>query len=130
MNMHRIWAGLFVLEAIGFFIVAAVHLGAAVDVPGHVQPRLPVAVVAGLCAITLLGASAASVKRWRAAWEIGLGAQVVCIAAMLGIDKVLAVSDATPIYRIGIGLAAAVGIMLMTPWGKSALGRENSERRG
>lgn len=128
--MHIVWAGIFVLEAIGFFIVAAVHLGAALDVPGHVQPRLPVAAVAGLCGIALLGAAAASVKRRRTAWEIGLAAQVVCIAAMLGIDKVLAVSDVTPIYRIGIGVAAAVGIVLMTPKGKSVLGRESSDREG
>ncbi len=130
MNKHIIVAGIFVLEAVGFFIVAAAHLGAAVDVPGHVQPRVPVAVVAGLCGLALVGAATASVERRRAAWEIGVGAQVACVAAMLLADMVMAVTDVTPIYRIGIGVAGVVGILLMTSAGKSALGREGSGQRG
>lgn len=127
---HIIGAAIFVLEAIGFFVVVAVHLGAAVDVPGYVQPRGPVAVVAGLCGLALAGAATASVRRLPAAWEIGIGAHIACVAGMLVIDKALAVTDATPIYRIGIGVTGLVGILLMSSVGKSALGREDSGERG
>lgn len=129
MNKPLIVAGIFVLEAIGFFIIAAVHLGAAVDVPGYVQPRVPVAVLAGLCGLALVGAATASVERLRMAWEIGIGVQVACVAAMLVVDMALAGTDVTPIYRIGMSVAGAVGILLMTSMAKSALGREDSGQR-
>lgn len=117
-------ASLFLLEALACFVLTAVHLGAGLDLPGFVQPRAPVAVVSAVCGLLLVGAAYAAATRRRQAWEIGIGAQIMIVAVMLAIDRLLAATDVTPIYRIGLGIAGLVGILLMTPAGKAALSRE------
>lgn len=118
-------ASLFLLEALGCFVLAAVHLGAGLDLPGFVQPRASVAMVSAVCGSVLVGAAYAGAARRPEAWEIGIGAQIMVVAAMLAIDKVLAVTDVTPIYRIGLGIAGLGGILLMTSAGKEALRRKD-----
>lgn len=123
--MLGLLASIFAVEAVGFFVVAAVHFGAALDVPGLVQPRASAAAVSALCGLVLVGAAFVAVTRRPSAWEIGIGVHVAAVMSMLVIDKVLAPADVTPIYRIGLAVAAVVGILLITPAGKSALGRES-----
>ena len=115
---------IFGIEALGFTAIAAVHSGASIDLPGYVEPRASAAAAAAFCAAGLVAAGYAVAIRRENAWVIGIGAQVACVAALLVIDNVLAVVDVTPIYRIGIAAAGAVGILLLSGPAKTALGRE------
>lgn len=121
--IRRAIVAILVIEALGFITIAGVHLGAEIDLPGYVEPRASSAAVAVLCALGLVAAGYAVATRRPFAWEIGVGVQVACVAAMLVIDKVLSVVDVTPIYRIGIAAAGVVGILLLSRPAKAALGR-------
>ncbi len=119
-------ATVFGIEALAFFLLAAVHLGVRMpmELAAVAQPQIAAALVALLGGFFLDGAAYATLTRKTKAWRISIAAHVFGIIGILLNDRVLAPTDVNEIYRLLMAVVALVGLLLMTTKGKAALGHQ------
>ncbi len=120
---------LIVLEAVVFLIAALLHLGVPLPV-GFAEPVIiPAAIVEGIIALFFAVSAYALFTHQTWAWLAATFAHAFAIAGILLGVTALALgagptSDANYIYhRVMVVVAVAALVLLLTPIGRTALGR-------
>ena len=123
------------LYAATFFLGAVLHLGARIPLGFAVlaEPRIfPATVVEGLCGLFLAVGAYAALSRKSWAWPTIIAAHVFALGGVLLGMAALAVgagpsTDLNTIYHRVMLAALVAGLaLLLTPAGRSALGRGDS----